>query len=185
MDDVAIAGAGPAGSLAALILARAGLRVRLFDRARFPRHKLCGDTLNPGALAVLQRHLDVSPLVAKSDPIDGMILTGPRGVTVRAAYGPGIAGRAITRQVLDHWLVSRAVDAGASLEENVSVGAAVVVDGKVAGLIVAQGGADVLHRARLVIAADGRRSKIAIGRGLSHQPLRPRRWKARKAKRRI
>jgi menaquinone-9 beta-reductase len=176
VDDVAIAGAGPAGSLAALILARAGLRVRLFDRARFPRHKLCGDTLNPGALAVLVRHLDVSPLVAKSDPIDGMILTGPRGVTVRAAYGHGIAGRAITREVLDHWLVSRAVDAGVSLEENVSVSAAGIVDGQVAGLMVAQGGAEVLHRARLVIAADGRRSKIAIGRGLSHQPPRPRRW---------
>ena len=50
---------GPAGALAATILAKAGLRVRVFDRARFPRHKLCGDTLNPGALAVLQRHVDV------------------------------------------------------------------------------------------------------------------------------
>ena len=63
MDDVAIAGAGPAGALAAIILAKAGMRVRLFDRARFPRHKLCGDTLNPGALGVLQRHVDVSSLV--------------------------------------------------------------------------------------------------------------------------
>ena len=176
VDDVAIAGAGPAGSLAALILARAGLRVRLFDRARFPRHKLCGDTLNPGARAVLQRHLDVAPLVAMSDPIDGMILTGPRGVTVRAAYGNGIAGCAITREVLDHWLVSRAVDAGAALEENVSVTAPAVVDGTVAGLMVAHRGAEVLHRARIVIAADGRRSKVAIARGLSHQPSRRRRW---------
>lgn len=176
VDDVAIAGAGPAGSLAALILARAGLRVRLFDRARFPRHKLCGDTLNPGALAVLRRHLDVSLLLATSDPIDGMILTGPRGVTVRAAYGDGIAGRAITREVLDHWLVRCAVDAGASLEDNVSVTAPAVVDGKIGGLMVANRGAAVLHRARIVIAADGRRSKVALARGLSHQPSRPRRW---------
>ena len=176
VDDVAIAGAGPAGSLAALILARAGLRVRLFERARFPRHKLCGDTLNPGALAVLRRHLDVSPLIATSDPIDGMILTGPRGVTVRAAYGEGIAGRAITRQVMDHWLVLCAVEAGASLEDNVSVTAPAVVDGQIAGLMVANRGAAVLHRARIVIAADGRRSKVALARGLSHQPSRPRRW---------
>ena len=176
VDDVAIAGAGPAGSLAALILARAGLRVRLFDRARFPRHKLCGDTLNPGALAVLRRHLDLSPLIATSDPIDGMILTGPGGVTVRGAYGDGIAGRAITREVMDHWLVLRAVDAGVSLEDNVSVTAPAVVDGKVAGLMVAQRGAEVMHRARIVIAADGRRSKVAVARGLCHQPSRPRRW---------
>jgi flavin-dependent dehydrogenase len=176
VDDVAIAGAGPAGSLAALILARAGLRVRLFDRARFPRHKLCGDTLNPGALAVLHRHLDVSPLVAQSDAIDGMILTGPRGVTVRASYGAGIAGRAITREVLDQWLAWRAVEAGVALEENVRVKAPAISDGRVAGLAVACGGASRTHPARIVIAADGRRSNLAIGRGLAHQPLRPRRW---------
>ena len=176
IDDVAIAGAGPAGSLAALILARAGLRVRLFDRARFPRHKLCGDTLNPGALAVLQRHLDVSPLIAKSDVIDGMILTGPRGVTVRATYGDGVAGRAITRDVLDHWLVAQAIDAGATLEEHVTVKEAAIAEGRIAGLTVANGHGPVTHPARLVIAADGRRSNVAIGRGLSHQPPRPRRW---------
>ena len=46
---------GPAGSIAALVLARAGVRVRLVDRARFPRDKLCGDTLNPGTLSILDR----------------------------------------------------------------------------------------------------------------------------------
>src|SRR5688572_7161807 len=114
MDDVVIAGAGPAGALAAAILARAGARVRLFDRAKFPRHKLCGDTLNPGALAVVRRHLDVSSLIAASDPIDGMMVTGPRGITVRATYGGGLTGRAITRDAFDQWLVTRAIAAGAS-----------------------------------------------------------------------
>src|SRR6478735_5753624 len=99
MDDVVIAGAGPAGAFAAAILARAGWRVRLFDRARFPRPKLCGDTLNPGAVAILRRHFDLSPLVSMSDAIRGMLLTGPGGVQVRGEYGEGIAGRAVTRQV--------------------------------------------------------------------------------------
>src|SRR5918993_1445702 len=53
MSDVLIVGAGPAGSVAAMLLARAGVRVRLVDRATFPRDKLCGDTLNPGSLSLL------------------------------------------------------------------------------------------------------------------------------------
>ncbi len=176
MDDVAIAGAGPAGALAAIILARAGMRVRMFDRARFPRHKLCGDTLNPGALAVLQQHLDVTSLIAASDPIDGMLLTGPGGVSVRAHYGRGLAGRAITREALDQLLLSRAIDAGASIEENELVKEAVAVNGRVAGVRLGKGTAVVTHPARIVIAADGRRSTLAVGRGLSRQPHRPRRW---------
>ena len=175
MDDVVIAGAGPAGSLAAIILAKAGLRVRLFDRARFPRHKLCGDTLNPGALSVLQRHVDVSSLVEQSDPIEGMLLTGPGGVRVRAKYGRGLAGRAVTREVLDQWLVSRAIAAGASIEENVLVKDVSLADGRIAGVRLGRAAA-VTHPARMVIAADGRRSTLAIGRGLSQQPRRPRRW---------
>lgn len=175
LDDVAIAGAGPAGALAATILARAGVRVRIFDRAKFPRPKLCGDTLNPGALGVLRRHLDVSALVSSSDPIDGMTLTGPGGVTVRAAYGRGLVGRAITRDALDQWLVTRAIEAGANFEEHVTVKGASIANNRVAGLMVTNGGTGS-HPSRLVIAADGRRSSVAIGRGLAHQPRRPRRW---------
>jgi flavin-dependent dehydrogenase len=51
-----------------------------------------------------------------------------------------------------------------------------LADGKIAGLTVANGHGAAAHPARVVIAADGRRSTIAIGRGLSHQPSRPRRW---------
>ena len=177
MDDVAIAGAGPAGALAAAILATAGLRVSVFDRARFPRHKLCGDTLNPGALDVMRRHSDVATLVAGSDPIDGMLLTGPGGVRVRGEYGHGVTGRSITRKVLDHWLIERAVDAGAALHEDTVIRDVSIADGRVSGVIAGgRNGSALTHPARMVIAADGRRSAIAIGRGLSRQPQRPRRW---------
>jgi flavin-dependent dehydrogenase len=177
MDDVAIAGAGPAGALAAAILATAGLRVSVFDRARFPRHKLCGDTLNPGALAVVRRHADVASLIAKSDAIDGMLLTGPGGVRVRGEYGGGVTGRSITRQVLDQWLIDRAVASGATLHEEAAVRDVAIADGRVAGLITTgRDGHALTHPARMVIAADGRRSVIAIGRGLARQPERPRRW---------
>lgn len=177
MDDVVVAGGGPAGAFAALILARAGATVRVFERARFPRHKLCGDTLNPGALSVLARHVDLASLVACSDGIHGMLLTGPGGVAVRGAYGSGITGRAITRSVFDEWLLRQAAAAGARVEEGVSVKAAHVNEGRVSGVMVSRDGDDaVTHDARMVIAADGRRSTLAFSRRLAHQPARPRRW---------
>src|SRR5262245_20563360 len=45
--DAVIIGAGPAGSSAAIALARAGYQIALIDKLRFPREKLCGDFVNP------------------------------------------------------------------------------------------------------------------------------------------
>ena len=106
-DDVVIAGAGPAGAFAALLLARSGARVTLIERSRFPRPKLCGDTLNPGAVAALARALDLGPLAARARPIDGMLLTGPGPVLGRGEYGAGIRGLGVTRVVFDGWLVGQ------------------------------------------------------------------------------
>src|SRR5882672_9975360 len=51
--DIAVIGAGPAGSAAAYFLARGGLRVALLDKFDFPRDKTCGDGLTPRALKLL------------------------------------------------------------------------------------------------------------------------------------
>ena len=51
--DVAIVGAGPAGSATAWFLAKGGLRVALLDKFNFPRDKTCGDGLTPRAVAML------------------------------------------------------------------------------------------------------------------------------------
>ena len=59
--DVAVVGAGPAGSAAAITLARSGVRVALLDKATFPRDKCCGDGLTTGALRLLEE-LGASPL---------------------------------------------------------------------------------------------------------------------------
>jgi flavin-dependent dehydrogenase len=55
--DVAIIGAGPAGTACALALRRSGLRVALLDKAQFPRDKVCGDAIPGHALKAL-RQLD-------------------------------------------------------------------------------------------------------------------------------
>jgi flavin-dependent dehydrogenase len=46
--DVLVVGAGPAGSIAAVVLARGGARVALLDKARSPGDKACGDLIGPG-----------------------------------------------------------------------------------------------------------------------------------------
>src|SRR5438132_14350528 len=53
--DVAIVGAGPAGSTCAAFCAAAGLRTVLIEREKFPREKVCGDCLNPACWPVLRR----------------------------------------------------------------------------------------------------------------------------------
>src|SRR6185312_1709662 len=99
MFDVLIAGAGPAGAVAATLLARSGARVLVLDRARFPRDKLCGDTLNPGALAVLAR-LGLDAAAAGGLRLDGMMVTGADGVRVVGRYG-SLSGRALVRRTFD------------------------------------------------------------------------------------
>jgi flavin-dependent dehydrogenase len=174
--DVVVAGAGPAGCLAATILARAGARVLLLDRARFPRDKLCGDTLNPGALAVLRRH----GLHAADGglPIAGMRVTGPGGVGVTAAYPGGVTGRALVRRILDDALLRGAAAAGADVEEGVLVQAPLLdASGAVCGVEVRRGsrGAAAVP-AGIVIAADGGHSRLARARSLARHADRPRRW---------
>jgi menaquinone-9 beta-reductase len=180
VDDVLIVGAGPAGSVAATVLARAGARVRILDRATFPRDKLCGDTLNPGTLTLLGR-LHLSAAVEHLGlRLDGMLVTGEGGVAIEGRYPNVLHGRSISRRELDCALLNEAIAAGADFEARVTVRQAIVAARGgarlVAGVLVGGGGALRPLHSRVTIAADGRRSTLAFGLGLAHHPARPRRW---------
>ena len=114
--DVLVVGAGPAGTIAARQLAVAGVRVRIVDRATFPRDKLCGDTLNPGSLAMLSR-LDSAVAIrvrARAVATTGITVTGPGGAMVSADYPDDLSGASLMRRDFDQWLLESAVHAGAS-----------------------------------------------------------------------
>src|SRR6478736_2342722 len=146
MDDVLIVGAGPAGSVAAIVLARAGARVRLIDRAVFPRDKLCGDTLNPGPLAEAVERAGLE--------VEGMRLTGEGGFDLTARYPDGLRGRAITRRRFDQMLVDAAVAAGVRFEPAVAAHAVVVDRDRLCGVVCGPSGRRCELLARVTIAAD-------------------------------
>ena len=180
MDDVVICGAGPAGCVAAVVLARAGVRVRLLDRAAFPRNKLCGDTVNPGTLAVLDRLGLAGPVHASGLRVDGMRLTGPHGAAVEGRYPGGLCGRALLRRDLDWMLLKAAAAAGAAVDERIAVRGPMVDfthgDREVRGVRAGSDGTAREIRARVTIAADGRHSTIAFALGAARHPAMPRRW---------
>src|ERR1043166_4881213 len=125
MCDVVVVGAGPAGTIAALVLARAGARVRLLDRATFPRDKLCGDTVNPGTLARLRALGVAGDLDRRALAVAGMRLTGG-GIMIEGRYPRGHTGRAIVRRDLDAMLLQEAIAAGCEYEAGVAVRRAIV-----------------------------------------------------------
>jgi flavin-dependent dehydrogenase len=180
---VLVAGAGPAGSATALLLARAGVAVTLVDRAVFPREKACSEYMSPEVV----RRLDRIGVLADLDAAGGGALVG---TTVTAPLGSRLSGRfalarptpfrptglALSRRVLDARLVEAARAAGATVLERTALRALVEEpDGRVAGAVLEErSGRRREVRARLVVGADGLRSLVArrIG-GVRHG--RPRR----------
>ncbi|BCS32890.1 oxidoreductase [Luteitalea sp. TBR-22] len=175
--DVVVAGAGPAGALAALTLARGGARVVLVDRETFPRHKLCGDTLNPGAMALLEQMGLAGPVATEGLPLDGMLVTGGTGVAIDGRYGDGLVGRAWPRARLDAHLLAAAAAAGVDVRTGVHVVSPHLHDGRVDGVVTRDAaGRRSTIGARWTVAADGRRSPLGLALGLVSHPRTPRRW---------
>ena len=166
--DVLIAGAGPAGSATAALLAAAGFRVTVADRSAFPRDKPCSEFMSPEALRVLDRLGVLAGLEPLGAAVEGLAVTGARGARLegcfgRAGHGPfRDTGLSISRRHLDAALAGAAREAGATLLERTVVEDLTCDGGAVSGAVVrdASGARRVIH-ARLTIGADGLRSIVA------------------------
>jgi len=112
--DAVVVGAGPAGSIAALVLARGGARVALADKAVFPRDKACGDLIGPRGVQVLA---DLGLTVPDVGHGSDLLAVGPSGRRSRlpAFSGRGYPGHGIVvpRVSFDHALREAALAAGA------------------------------------------------------------------------
>jgi menaquinone-9 beta-reductase len=174
--DVIVVGAGPAGSVLALLLARAGHDVLMLDRQQFPRRKACGDCLSAAATPLLARVgvLD-RVLQLPHARLAGWRIFAPDGNAFSARFaelphrGAPDHSLAVERAYLDDALLRAAMDAGARF----SGGSAVrdllrSHDGRVLGVTTRDG----RLRARLVVGADGLRSIVAQRLGAVTRPHR-------------
>ena len=116
--DAIIMGAGPAGSTAAILLARAGWKVALVEKQRFPRRKVCGECIAASNLPLLDA-LGIGPQVdASAGPAlrQVALMHGTRTVVAElppAAHARHVWGRALGRETLDSLLLAQAGSAGA------------------------------------------------------------------------
>jgi flavin-dependent dehydrogenase len=116
--DAIVIGAGPAGSMCALALARAGWRVAIVEKAGFPRRKVCGEFVSAPALSLLAR-AGLEDVMAHAGPEIRVvaIYAGERIVSgaMPRANGGIAYGRALGRDRLDDRLLRAARDAGAEV----------------------------------------------------------------------
>ena len=166
--DVVVVGGGPAGTATALFLKQRGHDVLLVDEARFPRDKVCGDSVSPEAWRILG-DLGAAQAVRAlgPHPIRGMALTSPDGTSFRGDYrGTREPGFAVRREALDHALLGRARDEGVEVREGLRATGLLIRDGAVGGVTCDNGRAPEACLARLVVGADGRQSVVARRLGL-------------------
>jgi geranylgeranyl reductase family protein len=169
MADVVIVGAGPAGSTAGILLARAGKRVTIVDKATFPRDKCCGDGLTTLALRELAP-LGLTPAqVPNWQDVREVWLRSPSGREVRLDM-PGAESGAVfaattPRRELDMALLDMAKAAGATvLEGHALAGVEQHADHVVVAL-----DQHAPISARHLVAADGMWSPVRKALGLHQQ----------------
>jgi 2-polyprenyl-6-methoxyphenol hydroxylase-like FAD-dependent oxidoreductase len=171
-DDVVVVGGRCAGAPTAMLLARAGLSVRLLERSPRLGDVVSGHLIKPAGVARLRRWKVLDAVLATGCPrLDDRVLWLGGQPQRAPAPGSGSGPIAPRRTVLDPILLTAAAQAGVQVEMGISVHGLLAEGRRITGVMTSAG----QRRARLVIGADGRNSRIARLAGAStyhdHPPV--------------
>lgn len=109
--DLAIIGGGPAGTSAAIEARRHGMEVAIWERDRFPRHKVCGEFISAESLPLLQGIIPET--LKRAPPIRQSEFISAKGHV--SAFSFLHFGCGLSRRLLDEALWIEAGRAGAHL----------------------------------------------------------------------
>ncbi len=154
--DLVIVGGGPAGSICAQKAAQLDLDVLVLEKAIHPRRKACGGGLTPRVKDLLD--FDFSDVVEREQC--GQNFFSPKGMLATFAR-PGVTGYTVKRDDFDHFLLKKAEEAGALVQQGVRV---TDIEEDSENVHVFAG--HERYSANIVIGADGPNSTIARKTGL-------------------
>jgi flavin-dependent dehydrogenase len=168
--DAVIVGGRVAGASTALLLARAGHRVAVVERARVTSDTLSTHLIWPAGVLLLQRWGLLEAIIAAGTPVLSRIHNDVDGVAFDLPVWPESGVDAIVaprRTVLDPTILAAAERAGADVFERVTVdGLSRDAAGRVDGVVGRGGDGRAVHlAARVVVGADGWRSRVARDAG--------------------
>lgn len=163
--DIAIAGAGPAGTSAAIRLATRGMRVLLVEQKKFPRAKLCGEFISPECVAHFEQ-LGVAGDIASAGGAH-LVETSfysRRGnkVTVPSHwFGNNSAAIGLSRAQMDLLLLEKAKRVGVTVIEDAQASDLILEDQRVRGICLKVANRVSEYRAHITIDATGRTRALA------------------------
>ncbi len=163
--DVIVAGAGPAGTSAAIHLALGGASVLLVEQKKFPREKLCGEFISPECLEHFAR-------LGVADEMIGMgasflrrtVFYSRKGQSVTVPsewFGGPHSALGLSRAHMDQTLQQRARDLGVIVFEETQVADVLRTADRVSGIRAVQHSEAREYTARVTIDATGRGCALA------------------------